>query len=118
MPSLNGGRSGIDLPVRPGRSILDIHVGWVRCKRIPRIQPNCWSERQPGDYAGVCVAFKRERTRRQDGMPDVLQLDARAAGMGVDETQAIMQIIRDASELLGCPMMSHVGTFETCRPLR
>ena len=23
-------------------------------------------------YAGVCLAFRRERARRQDGMPDVL----------------------------------------------
>src|SRR5882762_6955278 len=79
----------IDLPRDPGRGILDIGFGWIRCIRIPCLQPGCWSGREPGDYAGVCVAVGRARARRQGCMQDVLQSDARAACAGAGETQGV-----------------------------
>src|ERR1700754_586416 len=77
----------IDLAGRAGRGILDDGVGWICCIRIPGIRPGYWCGREPGDYAGVCVAVKRARAGRRDGMPDVLQFDARAARAGAGETQ-------------------------------
>jgi formylglycine-generating enzyme required for sulfatase activity len=83
--------SVIDPPCGPGRGILDNGFGWIRGIRFPCIQPGCWSGREPGDYARVCVAFSRERARRQGCMPDVLQFDARAACAGAGATQGVGQ---------------------------
>ena len=62
----------IDLAGASGRSILDIGFGWIRRIRIPRIKPRRWDSRERGCYARVCVALERERTRRQNCVPDVL----------------------------------------------
>ena len=77
----------VDPAGNPGRSILDNGFGWIRGVRIPCIQPDCWHGREPGDYPRMCVAFERERSRRQGGVPDVLQLDARATRASAGETQ-------------------------------
>jgi formylglycine-generating enzyme required for sulfatase activity len=83
----------IGLAGSAGRGFLDIGFGWIRRIRIPCIQPGCRSRRESRDYAGMCVAFGRERARRQDCMQNVLQFDARTARVGVEDTQVNMHAI-------------------------
>jgi formylglycine-generating enzyme required for sulfatase activity len=99
----------VDLAGGAGRGILDNGFGWIRCIRIPCIQPGQWGGREPGDYAGMCVAVRRERAGRQGRMQDVLQFDARAACARAGETQINMRAMTVRAAMIGLAALWSIG---------